>query len=807
MTDASISSIDIAKQFATNGFSVFPLYKAKNGHKSTPWGWAGNTVKAEKADLAIPATTDLSIIETWPNLIARGYNSTVCGFGVLGKRSVILDLDMKNDVDGIASFKLLLKKYNLPKPTMTSVTKSKGLHIFYRRPDNLNDVWIKTMAGISIDSVKYPGVDLRGDGGYVVGPESLVEDLGTIPRGSYATKNLMSISQLPLFPAKILKNWSKTAMDDDLENLTMIQTDPKDFMALVRQGIIPDFIPLGYRNDAFFSFIGVLNSKGIPQDVIKEMCLKLAANVEDPETFAASVNITDMMERGFELRANDPSIIAAELISKGLFQLTGFRQRLHYIIFESNPYITSKNPHDETALKTLLKGYETLKENTKGKLKLVNPFDIIARTIGPANRVDMLGFKPKAGEVFSLHDEPGSRRFLNTFRPLTISHSKDQLNPDVWNEFQLLVTRLFGDKGSDDYQLGMDFLAWLIQKPEIKPSIAPFIMSTKRGVGKSLLFNLLISIMGTAKDGERQARIVKLDEITGRFFNPSGCIVNLIDEVQFPIHRDMRRESTTFWRHLKNLITSETVPVEIKGGVTYQSPNTAAIALAGNSGSYFPVEEFDRRIWIIDNNPPFLLLGEADHLFNLVKREGLSTDDRNIFVSTLRYHLSEWDIKTDLSVIRAPMTDVKQEMWIDGLTDIEEWFVTHFAKPGNLFSFNPIVSKSAIAYVLEQSSRFMDKDFEIYFRDIKRKGHIRPIRMASGKGSRQFNVPSIGVDGTLIDDNKREVLYTTREHGEFDGGEFNPICEAYMDNCATIKIWKKQIQARIGGKLTEAALL
>ncbi len=107
MIDVSISSIDIAKQFATNGFSVFPLYKAKNGHKSTPWGWAGNTVKAEKADLAIPATTDLSIIETWPKLIARGYNSTVCGFGVLGKRSVILDLDMKNDVDGIASFKLL----------------------------------------------------------------------------------------------------------------------------------------------------------------------------------------------------------------------------------------------------------------------------------------------------------------------------------------------------------------------------------------------------------------------------------------------------------------------------------------------------------------------------------------------------------------------------------------------------------------------------------------------------------------------------------------------------------------------------
>ncbi|MFA5085700.1 MAG: primase-helicase family protein, partial [Candidatus Omnitrophota bacterium] len=557
---------------------------------------------------------------------------------------------------------------------------------------------------------------------------------------------------------------------------------------------------------SFFIFIGVLKSKGTPIEVTRRMCHELAKRVEDPETLSGSVDIEAMLKKAYILTPDNPYDVAVDLIDKGLFQVTGYKSSLHYVILEENPYIASRGLHDESAIKTLLLRYQKPQQNEKGKITQLNPMMHLTKIIGDENRVDLLGFKPNAGEVFTLHDEPGSKRFLNTYRPILIQSAPNDLNEDIWREFEILVERLFGDKDSDEYTMGMDFVSWIIQTPEIKPAIAPFIMSVNRGVGKSLFFNVLIAIMGTAKNGERQARLVKLDEITGRFFDPSGCIINLIDEVQFPVHRDTRRESTTFWRHLKNLITAETVSVEIKGGATYQIPNSAAVALAGNFGSYFPIEEFDRRLWIIDANPVQLELGTVDHLFDLVRRSALDPDDRNRYVSTLRYKLRHHKIVNDLSVMRAPMTATKQEMYENSLTDLEEWFVTHFRDPGNVFAFTPIISSSAMYYVYEQSGRNMN-DNQTFFRDLKRKGYIRPIKMkANVSTSRQFTVNIIGLDGSILRSDKREVLYTTRDHGQFDDIESEKITDMFRQNCATIGRYKQQMNSRVM-KVSEEMLM
>lgn len=793
-----MTPVDIAIQFAKLGYFVFPLYKGRNGMRLKPYGWArNNVIDPSKADKAIPATINEADILNWVKKIKVHYRSEVIGFGVLGAECVILDLDVKGDKHGIAEFSSMIDDYNIPKTPMITITKSGGLHLYYKKPKKFQDAQIKTLTGVKVEGREYPSIDLRGDGGFVVGPDELVEDLKTVKKGRYGLVGLTSIDQLPEIPERVIAGWIRPQTGSDLDNMIALNSEESDFKALIRRGIIPAFIPKGARNESFFIFIGVLKSKGTPIEVTRRMCHELAKKVEDPETLSGSVDIEAMLTKAYTFTPDNPYDVAVDVIDRGLFQVTGYKSSLHYVILEENPYIASRGLHDESAMKTLLLRYQKPQQNEKGKITQLNPMTHITKIIGDENRVDLLGFKPNAGEVFTLHDEPGSKRFLNTYRPILIQSAPNDLDEDVWREFEILIERLFGDRDSDEYKMGMDFVSWLIQTPEIKPAIAPFIMSVNRGVGKSLFFNVLIAIMGTAKNGERQARLVKLDEITGRFFDPSGCVVNLIDEVQFPVHRDTRRESTTFWRHLKNLITAETVSVEIKGGATYQIPNSAAVALAGNFGSYFPIEEFDRRLWIIDANPVQLELGTVDRLFDLVRRSKLDSDDRNRYVSTLRYKLKHRKIENDLSVMRAPMTATKQEMYENSLTDLEEWFVTHFRDPGNVFAATPVISTSAMYYVYEQSGRIMN-DNQTFFRDLKRKGYIRPIKLkANVNTSRQFTVNTVGLDGSILKSDKREVLYTTRNHGQLDDVESEKITELFRLNCASINRYKQQMNSRI----------
>lgn len=803
-----MTPIEIAKEFAKLGFYVFPLYRGRNGQRLKPYGWAINSLlDLDKADKAIPATKSLDDIDVWTKKVKDGYNAGIIGFGVLGIDCVILDLDVKGGKTGISEFAEMIKSHSIPKTPMISITKSGGLHLFYKRPKKYADAQLKTLSGVRIRNITYPSVDLRGDGGFVVGPDELVTDLKSVPAGKYGSIGLTQIDQLPEFPEQAMSGWLRPQVGSDLENMIGVYKTETDFKSMIRRGLIPDHIPKGARNESFFIFIGVLKSKGVPIDVTRHMCAELAKKVEESKTLQASVNIEDMLTRAYTILPENPYDVAVDLINRGLFQVTGYKSKLHYVILEDNPYVSSRGLHDESAMKTLLLKYQKTIVNDKGKDVQINPMQHVVKIIGDENRVDLIGFKPNAGEVFSLHDEPGAKRFLNSYRPITIQSDPKDLSEDLWREFDYLVSRLFGPIGSEEYDLGMDFISWIVQKPEVKPSIAPFIISVNRGVGKSLLFDVIVSILGTAKTGDSQARVAKLDEITGRFFDPTGCVVNLIDEVQFPAHRNMRQESTTFWRHLKNLITAKTISVEIKGGATYQCPNSAAVMLAGNFGSYFPIEEFDRRLWIIDNNPTPLLPGTVDRLFDMVKRSALDPDNRNRYVSTLRHKLMCRSIKNDLSIIRAPMTSIKQEMYENSLTDLEEWFVVHFRDTGNVFAFTPVISQSALDFVYEQSGKSIS-DNPTFFRELKRKGYLRPIKLNKNPNiSRQFTVPTVGLDGSLFKSHKREILYTTRCHGDYDHEETEKVLELFSQNCASIMRFKQQQISNRNAKITEDVLL
>jgi hypothetical protein len=663
------------------------------------------------------------------------------------------------------------------------------------------------MTDVIVDGRKYDAVDLRGNGGYVVGPERFINHLNLWKSGTYATKGFVPVNKLPILPEHVLIQWTKSKPSSPIDDISPLDDEKKeDFRSIIRRGEIPGFIPKGARNESFFIFINVLKGKGVPADITKQMCLTMAKVVEDPKTFEESVDIDAMIKRIYILQKDSPYDVAVDMINHGFFQMTNYRPLLHYVLLEDNPYLASKNPHDERAMRTLLMKFQKQVHLENGKVKLINPMDVTIRLLGDENRVDSLGFKPNAGQVYTAHDDPGAKRYLNTYQPI---HRPEKWEPRydmIWREFKILVSRIFGEQDSDEYNLGMDYVTWMLQKPDIKPSISPFITSLKRGVGKSLFFNVLIQIFGVNKKGERQARVTKIDEITGRFFDPTGCIVNLVDEVQFPSHKDTRKESVTFWRHLKNLITAETISVEIKGGATHQMPNSAGLMLAGNVGSSFPIEDFDRRLWVIDNNPPLLEKGIVDNLFNLVTGYHIHVDDRRMHVASLRYHLYERKISMDLATVRAPMTDVKRELMLNSMTSLEEWFITYFENSSNLLSKTPIISKSGLIYVLEnvRPDFTWPENAEASYREIKRKGLIRPIRTKFNPAlSRQFLVPLIKPDGTLGQPD-REILYTTQLHGEYDKSDTKDISYLFTQNLHTINEYRSKMRTSLKKEFTES---
>lgn len=796
--------VALAADFAEKGFYVFPLYAGSNNQRIKPYGWALNEVEPEHREKVIKATKDVEYVKQWPKLVKEKYNSEVVSYGVLGLDCVIIDIDMKNGKNGVSQFHKLIATNNIPKPIMVTFTKSGGLHAYYRRPEKLKNAHVKTLANVQINGVQFDGLDLRGNGGFVVGPDLILTPGSKATPGKYCITKINRVEENPEFPEEILVQWIRNTLHNDLDNMMFdYGPDPEDFKAQIRRGVIPKFIPAGARNDSFYIFVNVLHSKAVPIDVAREMCYKLRDVCEDPETFELSVNIEELLSRVYVVKKDNPYDVAVDLIDKGLFQLTNYKSKIHYAIFEDNPYIASRGIHDESTMKTLMMKYQSSVQLANGKTKSVNPFDIVPKIMHDENRADAVGFLPGMGQVFTLHNDPGAKRYLNTFKRIPIPKSPDGLDFKIWDEFCLIVSRLFGPEGSDEYTLGMDFLAWLLQKPGYKVGIAPFIMSYHRGVGKSLLFDVIIQILGTSKVGDRQGRLMKLDEITGRFFDPSGTIVNLIDEVQFPVHKDVRKESVTFWRHLKNIITVNTVPIEIKGGAVYQVPNTAGLMLAGNTGSHFPIEEMDRRLWIIDANPPVLKMGEADRLFNITRQGHIGVDEHTKYVHTLRYQLFNRKIEMDLESIRAPMTEIKRELFMNSLTDTEEWFVDHFETADNLFAATPIISKSAFVYVVETDPKLMGskwrENVDAFFRDMKRRGYLRPIRIVgSSESSRAMKAPIIGSDGKIYESNRREVLYTTRDHGSFDDEKNDTILQAYMQNIHTIKRFKGQMKDSIG---------
>lgn len=792
--------VDFALRFAASGFYVFPMYMTAKG-PTKPYGWAGNDVKEDKCkpEQIFPATTNLDKIKAWPEDIAKAYSGAqLCAYGIVGKNCVIFDIDVKNGKPGMASFSNLKKKYGLGNATLMCMSKSGGYHMFYRKPEHLHEMKVKSLADLTLEGIEYTGVDIRGTSGMVVGPTSECSADEWISGNYSIIRGTPETSILPECPPSILFHMSQKGFTESEEG-KVVQLDEDDIISQLRRGEIPEKLPDGNRNNGFFIFISALKNKGFTKHTAEQYAQKLIDVTENKETLADSVDVSAMLDRIYKIDGNNPFDIARDLIDHGLYRLTG-QGKIKYIILEENPYIHSRQPHDLANMKQLLARFE--RRMTSGeKTRLVNPAEALDKSMPETHDVEALGFVP-GGQKLYYTSYSRTRPMLNIWRDARadISSNEKDLDHAVWFQFKEIVRRIFGAEGTTEYQLGLDFAAWIIQKPGIKPIIVPFIQSYIRGVGKSLYLNVLQALSGYNALGEQQAMNVNIEQVGSRFFNPTNSSILILDEVQFASHRNMRQESAIFWRGFKPLVTAPIVSVEIKGGNTYQMPNLAAVIICANTGHNFPVEECDRRIWFIDNNPSALMPGVADDLFKITDPHTPRKVTAKI-INTLKWYLNNHKIVLPLDRMRAPDNDIKSEIFDTGLNDIQAWFTEHFGNEDSLCNASPVVTKDMLLYLISLSPRFAGTKWleqpESAFREMKRRGLIHSIRVPySNTLSRQLiNPPNIDLSGKPVEvsnNGKKITLYSTRNHGEMNALENIDIEAELRKNVDQIQNWKMQ---------------
>lgn len=139
------------------------------------------------------ATTDLEVLAaTW----RTGDN---IGIGCWRSNVVGLDLDVRDDRDGVQGLAELADRYGQALPsTLTIRTPSGGLHTYYRPASGVvigSYSGIRSPLGLGID-VRGPG--RGGRGGYLVGPDSVINGR------PYAIADDAPIAELPAWLAELL---------------------------------------------------------------------------------------------------------------------------------------------------------------------------------------------------------------------------------------------------------------------------------------------------------------------------------------------------------------------------------------------------------------------------------------------------------------------------------------------------------------------------------------------------------------------------------------------------------------------------
>jgi putative DNA primase/helicase len=235
--------LEAALSYARSGFPVFPLYGISGGRCSCRKADCGSAGKHPRTSRGHQdASTDEAVIrgwwERWPD----------ANIGVpTGARTGFIVLDVDPDHGGTESLRQLCEAHGDLPETAEAITGGGGCHLLFKLPGEE----IRNSA-----SKLAPGLDIRGEGGYIV----------------VAPSTHRSGANYTWAPGKSICDTPIAAM-------------PEWLLSLLRQrrNVVPlngdrgDVIPEGRRNEALASFAGTMRRKGLREEEIAAALLEINA--------------------------------------------------------------------------------------------------------------------------------------------------------------------------------------------------------------------------------------------------------------------------------------------------------------------------------------------------------------------------------------------------------------------------------------------------------------------------------------------------------------------------------------------------
>jgi bifunctional DNA primase/polymerase-like protein len=253
-----MTTTDAAKHLLSYGFHLIPLLpKSKKPGDGDGW-----------QERAIHQSGDAHKL--------KGGNIGVLGGSPVSdsRRLLVLDIDAKNDAGGPESVRRLQSIYGPLPATATVQTPNDGYHLYYSVPED------RPLCGISnlLKKLRFSGIDLIGDGLYVVAPPSVLE------RGSYRWTRCPSqgLSLAPVWLENLLKIGGRPG--PLACNVTQRKRLPghasrflgPDALAELLEEVIARY-PLqkaGQRNDHMHRAVGSLFRRGLSATQVREVMLR-----------------------------------------------------------------------------------------------------------------------------------------------------------------------------------------------------------------------------------------------------------------------------------------------------------------------------------------------------------------------------------------------------------------------------------------------------------------------------------------------------------------------------------------------------
>ena len=260
---AFATNVQAAMFYADKGYLVFPVWWNQNGVCACP-----NEYRCErpaKHPITIhglkEATTDKKQIAKWWHQYPQA------NIGVrTGPESgiAVIDLDVGPNKDGPTNLRKLYKQYHQDEGdlhTCQQRTGSGGIHLIFKYPD----VEVKNLStGLIVEGVKYEGIDVRGNGGYILAAPS--RNL----KGDYLLYDL-PVSEMPKWLLKIITERNSVhAGDWDIVNEDRFDDT---------YGVVSAHWPTDGRHSFALAVASIMLKTGVPMRIAEQVVLQANENV------------------------------------------------------------------------------------------------------------------------------------------------------------------------------------------------------------------------------------------------------------------------------------------------------------------------------------------------------------------------------------------------------------------------------------------------------------------------------------------------------------------------------------------------